>query len=64
MPLSGYKSTKVIVTLGASLEETSEGGRGTVNTSEGGREAIFSLLVHCNRGILLFGYKKTPREIP
>jgi hypothetical protein len=24
MPLSGYKSTKVIVTLGASLGETSE----------------------------------------
>lgn len=27
MPLSGYKSTKVIVTLGASLGETSERGR-------------------------------------
>ena len=27
MPLSGYKSTKVIVTLGASLEETSERGK-------------------------------------
>jgi hypothetical protein len=27
IPLSGYKSTKVIVTLGASLGETSERGR-------------------------------------
>lgn len=29
MPLSGYKSTKVIVTLGDSLEEASERGKGS-----------------------------------
>ena len=64
MPLSGYKSTKVIVTLGASLGGDFREGEGAVDTPKGGKEAISSLLVHSNRGILPFGYKKTPREIP
>ncbi|WP_424772382.1 hypothetical protein [Porphyromonas endodontalis] len=64
IPLSRYKSTKVIVTLGASLGEISERREGAVDTPKGGKEAIFSLLVHSNGGIFPFGYKKTPRDFP
>ena len=39
-------------------------GDGAIDTPKGGKEAISSLLVHSNRGILPFGYKKTPRDFP